>query len=227
MFEVFVRSGITDKNNEDLWVSTARKDGSEDDDVLWIDLHVSSAGYKEPDPLQNKPWLPFEKTKNGEPRFIKLDSGHTVILQSEEIFRTGSDITGIVSGSAGCSIKGLLATSGKVDPNFGPQNLAVAVQNVSDQAVWISEGDKIAVVAFCRASKKLDTDKIVGPAKAASDLLPNWLNRILAHLRSFYRRYKKITFGVFLFYIFTVFTQAYVRSIADAVVEMSHHISFQ
>ncbi len=217
MFEIYNREDIL--NNVALGISFKElgPDHLGDNDIAWFDLHVSPSAYKLPDPMQQEPWRPFEKGKNGDSRFLTIRAGESLILQTRQIIKTASDITGIVVGSAGSSVRGLSVASGKVDPNFGPQSLAVSVYNGSLRDIYINDGDKIAVVGFLKTSRPVSNEKVVGPAKAAEDFMPDWIYRLWAKFKSFFRRYRSLTVWSIFLYVFIVLTQAQVRRWADEI----------
>ncbi|CDZ33364.1 hypothetical protein NOJ28_07490 [Neorhizobium galegae] len=217
MFEIFRRDEVINNVAKGISFKDLGHDHLNDKDIAWFDLHVSPSAYKLPDPLEQEPWRAFEKVRNGGSRFVTIRPGESLILQTHQIIKTASDITGIVVGSAGSSIRGLSVTSGKVDPNFGPQSLAVNVYNGSQRDIYINDGDKIAVVGFIKTSRPVDNEKVVGPAKAAEDFLPEWIYRVFAKIKSFFRRYRSLSIWSVILYIVILLTQAQVRSWADSV----------
>lgn len=149
MFIVLRREGDANFEGDVVKVYNILPDSQQDEsDITWVDMHVSAAAYKIPDPDEVEPWLPFENSKKGEKKFIKLDSGCSATVQTVEAIKTNGNVTGIVVGSAGRSLRGLLVTPGKIDPHFGAQSIALNIQNGSDRPIYIQELEKIAVVGF-------------------------------------------------------------------------------
>ncbi len=186
--------------------------------ILWWDLHVSPEAYRMPSQDGQIKWISAPTNRKAE-KIVSIGANESLIIQTVEKVGTDSKTTGLIVGSASVSLSGLAITSGKIDPNFKPQPIILCVQNVTHKTIYLKKGQKIASLIFTNIEHEMKGDAPKGHAIAPEDILPQRGDRLklAAHLR--FRKYRNITFFGILFYFFVIYSESYVVSKTDKLLD--------
>ena len=119
----------------------------------WLDLHVSGEYYEVCGKDRRHAFLRGQDLEGKERVYVSIPAGASYRFKTAEVIGTHADFTAIFTNVAGIAVRGLAVAAGRIDPGFGPDELALVVTNLSRRAIDLHSGDKIATVCFFRTSE--------------------------------------------------------------------------
>lgn len=151
--------------------------------VVWLDLHVGGDSYQACEEQYRR--RAFKASAPGE-GFATIRAYQSIRVTTKE--RVGLDVnhTAIVVNVASRAKHGLIVATGKIDPGFNPAPLLLVIHNQSSRPIKLRVGDKIAAIAFAKASAEAAATTSPGHALAplGADFEPPLSAKLLERLRN-------------------------------------------